>query len=44
MKHDDSDNKVFYIPEVVYNMSANSSGDIIELLTLYLRGYLGRGE
>ena len=32
MKHDDSDNKVFYIPEVVYNMSANSSGDIIELL------------
>ena len=41
MKHDDSDNKVFYIPEVVYNMSANSSGDIIELLNPIFKSKYG---
>lgn len=41
MKHDDSDNKVFYIPEVVYNMSANSSGDIIELLNPIFKNKYG---
>ena len=41
MEHDDSDNKVFYIPEVVYNMSANSSGDIIELLNPIFKSKYG---
>ena len=41
MKHDDSDNKVFYIPEVVYNMSANSSGDIIKLLNPIFKSKYG---
>ena len=41
MKHDDSDNKVFYIPEVVYNMSANYSGGIIELLNPIFKSKYG---
>ena len=35
------DNSVFYLPKVVYNMSANSSGDIVELLSPMFKSKYG---
>ena len=38
MKHD---NNEFYLPKIVYNMRANSSGDIIELLSPIFKSKYG---